>query len=97
MERPGPAERYQDEVARVVAPLHGDQADSPHHVGTGDLDNAACRLHGVEVQRLAAADHHGVATGLQVEADFTPEKEFRIETAEQQIGIGDGRVVPPCP
>jgi hypothetical protein len=85
------AERHQHEVAWVVATLDRDQADGPHHVGVGDLDDTARGLHGIELQRLAAVSHHGVATGLQVQGDFTPEKKRGVEAAEQKIGIGDGR------
>ena len=50
---PGAAEAEEDEVARVVAALDGDQVERVDHRGVRDLDDPVRRLGDVEPERLA--------------------------------------------
>ena len=91
MQRTGPTKGHEDEGARVVATLHGNQTHGADHVGIGDLHDAMRRLQGVESQGLGTLPHDGHTTGVWVKRDFPAQEKRRVEPAQQQIGIGDGR------
>ncbi len=78
MERPGAAERDEREVARIVTAFHRDDAESTEHLGVHDLDR---------VLRIDARERLLRSSAVQSE----PARQRRRQTAEQEVGVRDGR------
>ena len=74
MHRPGAAEADEDEVARVVPTLDGDQVERVDHRGVRDLDDAVRGLGDAEPERPGAALLDRPGRALDVEADLAAEE-----------------------
>ena len=89
---PGAAEGHQHEIARVVAALHGDQAQGADHVGVGDLHDAGGGGDGIE--RRAAwprRRRRPVGPRSASSAISPPRKYARVQPAQHQVRVRDGR------
>ncbi len=85
----GAAERHQGEVAGVDAALDGHHAQRPDHLGVGDADDPLGGLALVEAERVAEV-RHGRLRRLAIE--FDPARD-PAEQAQQQVRVGDGRLL----
>ena len=93
VQRAGAAEADEGEVAGVVAPLDGDDADGLFHGGLGEAEDAGGEL--LDGGQIAAGALHDGARALGVEADAAAEEEVGVEAAEDEVGVGDGGLL--CP
>ena len=91
--RPRAAEGDEGELARVVAPLHADQADRARHVLVGDADHALGRLPVVEPQGFGQTRDPGLHR-LHVERHPAAQELFGIEAAQEQVRVRDGHLIP---
>ena len=98
VQRPGAAEGEQREVARVVAARQRHHADRAGHVGVGEPEHGRGRAAGVEPER------RGRSASAKIAAHAPRRRPARRppaappgQPAEHQIGVGDGRLVPPRP
>ncbi len=89
VERPGAAEGDEREVAGIEAALHRDQADGIGHVLIHRADDGECRILRRERQGLAQPGE-GRMRGGKIQRHGPAEEEGGIETAQHQIGVGDG-------
>ncbi len=90
VQRPGPTERHQGEIAGVVALLDAHQAQCAEHVLVDDVDHPGRR-------GLGGRESHGVgdrrdrcAGGVDVELHLTT-GEVAGQVAQDDVGVGDGR------
>ena len=70
----GAAEADEHEVARVVAPLDGDEVERVDHRRVRDLDDAVRRLGDAQAERLGAPLLDRPGGALDVEADLAAEE-----------------------
>ena len=91
MYRPGATKGYNGKVARIVASLHGYEPKGIDHSSIRDFYDAVCCRHDVEPQWLGAPLFNGARCRLHVQLDVSAKKVVRIETAQDQVRIGDGR------
>ena len=92
MHRSGAAERDEREVTRVDAALHGDDADRGGHVRVHDVVDGARRVGDVDAERVGDATRQIASRrGVGREHHATGEA-AGIEVAEQEVGVGDGRI-----
>ena len=85
------AKREQREAARVDAAPHRDEAHPLGHVRVDDAVNAARGGEPVDAER--GGDSIDRALGQPcIEPPFAAEEIRRVEIAEHQIGVGDGRL-----
>src|SRR3982074_3148041 len=91
MERTGPTKGHEDEGARVIATLHGNETHGADHVRIGNLHDAMRCLQWVESQGLSTLPPDGLTAGVWVKGDFPAQEKGRVKPAQQQVGIGDGR------
>ena len=89
MERPGTAKGDEGEVANIEAALHRDQADGIGHVLIHRADDGERRVLGREREGLAQPGKRR-PRGREVQGHGPAQEEGRVETAQDQIGIGDG-------
>ena len=89
------AESQQRELARIVTALDRDSANRTLHVGVGDLDDSLRQPCGGN-QKLVCEGPGAFRGALDVKWHAAAEKILRIEAAEQQIRIGDGKSRLPC-
>ena len=90
MQRPGPAEGEQHEVARVVAARQRHQPDGAGHVGIGEPEDGGSGILDGEAERPGQPVADGGAHGLHVDGALDGGEARRIEPAEHQVGVGDG-------
>ena len=88
---PGAAEGDEHEVARIVAALHRDEAHRADHVGVGDLHDAAGRGERIEAEGRGHPLGNGAAGRVGVERHLAAQEERRVEAAQRQVRVGDGR------
>ena len=91
VQRPGAAEGDQRELARVVAALHGDDAQRARHVLVDDPQDAVGGLLQRQPHRVGDL-LHGAARRLDVERHLAADQ-VRREVAEDDVGVGDGRLL----
>ena len=91
MQRPGPAEGDEREVARIEALLHGDQPERAEHVLVDDIDDAGGGPLEIETQSRGDRLHCGDG-GIDIELHLAADQLAR-QVAEHDIGIGDGRLI----
>ena len=89
MERPGPAERHQREVARIVAALDRDHPRRQHHVGVDDRQDAQRGLDRVHAERAGNVLLDRAPGGLGVDLHLAAEDALGIEALGQDVGIAD--------
>ena len=91
VQRPGPAERDQGEVARVEALLHRHQAQPPEHVLVDDVDDPRrCGLRRRQPHRLGDL-LDGRPRGTDVEGDLAT-RQRRRQVAEHDVRVRDRRL-----
>ena len=86
------AEGDEAEIARVVAAADRDQADGIGHVRVGDLDDGVGGAHGVVAERRGDLLRDGSFGGVAVERHGAAEEPGRAEPAEDEVGVGVGRL-----
>ncbi len=95
MQRPRAAEGAEREVARIQATLDEHRAERSDHVVVGDAQDRQRRV----VARLADRFRHpvdGRLGGARIELHPPVEKVIGINSAQHNIGVGDGRVDAAC-
>ena len=83
-------------MPRIDAAPHRDEPHPLGHVGVDDAVDALRRREPVDAERSGDAVDRRFGGGM-VEPAPAAEKTLRIEIAEHQIGVGDGRLLPPGP
>ena len=89
VERPGATEGDEGEVAGIEAALHRDQADGIGHVLVHRADDGECCILRREGQGLAQPGKRRTRGG-KIQRHGPAQEEGGIETAQHQIGVGDG-------
>src|SRR4029078_7022062 len=79
------------EVARVVAARDGQQPDLVRHAVVEDGVDAVCDLHLLHAEPGAERAHHPMSR-LAVEFEIAPDKIIRVEIAEHDTRVGQGRL-----
>ena len=96
MQRAAAAIGEQGEVARIAAALDGDALDGACHDDGGDGEDAVRQFQQLLAARIAQrrADLFSQRPGRlrHIERHLTALETLRIEPAEQQVGVGDGRL-----
>ena len=92
MQGTGPAIGDHREVARIQTAFGSDRLDRMGHGGDGDAENTLRRFHRTETERIGDLVEDRSLGCRNVELHFTAEETIRRQTAEQDIGIGDGRL-----
>ena len=92
MHAAGTAERDEGELARVKAPLDTDHPQRSGHLGLRDLDDAGGRLLRGQPQ-LVAQPLQGLPREVRGQHDLPAEGRAVGQVAEQQVRVGDGRLV----
>ena len=92
VERSGAPERQEREAARIDAAFDGDHPHRPDHLGVGDLDDAPRGLVGFDPE-LRGELRDGLLRCLAIERYASREPAVGAEVAEQQVGVGDRRLV----
>ncbi len=87
------AEGEHDEVAGVAAAVGGDGLHGAHHVGVGDEVDAVGRLDEVAAERRRDLVGDGAARGRGVDGHGAAGQRARVEVAEHDVGVGDGRLL----
>ena len=90
VQRPGPAEGEQHEVARVVAARQRDESDGAGHVRVGEPEDGGGGILDGEAERPRQPVADDGAHGLDVHGALDRRQPSRIEPAEHQVGVGDG-------
>ena len=75
-----------------MAPGQADHADSAGHPVIGDLQYCGRRAVGVQFQRPADRINKALAQALHGDAAIHRQHGVGVQTAQGQIGIGDGRL-----
>src|SRR5436853_518714 len=94
MNRSAATEREQRETARVAPALARDGPHRADHVRVGHQVNAVGRLCQADSQWLRHALAQGPSGRLGVQPQLTTYQVLRIQIAQRQIGIADGRLDP---
>ena len=93
VQRPGAAEGEQREVARVVAARQRHHADGAGHVRVGEPDDGRRRRVDVEAERRGrACRRRSSRTCVDRHRPRHGQQPLRVEPAEHQVGVGDGRL-----
>ena len=96
VQRPGAAERQQGEPARIDPALDRDDAQRPDHLLVRDLEDPRGGVEGSSPRSLGESGDRRFGGGL-IERDPAGEPALGIEVAEQQVGVGHGRLgAAPC-
>ena len=90
------AEGQEREVARIVTTLDRDEADRADHVIVDDRKDAARGRIDAHPERLGDTGSHRAASLLLVEREAAAEQERR-KVPENEMGVGDGRLVAAAP
>ena len=92
MERAGAAKGDQREASRIVAALDRDHAQRPLHADVRHAQHARRRLLEIAAE---GADYRPQRTSRRRHGEqySAAEKAVRPKAAEQQVGVGDGRLV----
>ena len=93
VERSGAAEREQDEVARIIAALQRHETDRARHFVVGHADDGGGDLVGAEAEVRADLLVEDVPHTIELRRARDAEQPVRVQTAEQEIGVGRGRLV----
>ena len=91
MQRPGAAERHQRELARVDAALDRHHPQRPRHLLVRDADDPLGGLQLAEAELVREPGDRG-AGRLGVELDAAGERRLRRQQAEDEVGVGHGRL-----
>ena len=87
----GASEGDKHKVAWIVAALYRDEAHRADHVGVGDFHDAAGRGERVEPEGRSYPLGNGAAGRVGVERHLAAQEERRIEPAQHEVRVGDGR------
>jgi hypothetical protein len=90
--RPRAAERDECVIARVRPLLDGQDPDGVGRVLVADADHRRRRLHRVEPEPVAQPRERLLGE-RRIELDPPAEEEFRVEPAEQDVRVGDRRLL----
>ena len=95
VDRAAAAERDEREVARVAAALDRHRLDRADHARVRQLVGAVRRVEHVQPERLGdvALERPLGASGRRRAASSPSSSPRRVEVAEQQVGVGDRRLV----
>ena len=93
----GAAEGHEDEVPRVVAPLHRDPPERADHGVVGDLHDPQRHLDHVQAERVGAPLLDGPPGRGLVEAHLAAKEVVRVEAVQDEVGVGDGGLGPALP
>src|SRR4029079_6843373 len=86
----------ESEVARIVAAFDRYHTYRLLHGRIHNADDSRRELLDRAVRAaLCQPCGHDFASALQVEAKLSPKKAFRLQTAEYEVGIGNGRLDTP--
>ena len=88
---PAPPKGKQDEAAGVDPPLDGHQAQGAQHLRLGHADDPFRAREHVHVE-LPRQRRHGEDGGGAVEREPSGQRRVLEQAAEQQVGVGDGRL-----
>ena len=94
MERAGAAEGEEREVARVVAAGEAHHPDRTRHPVVGDAQDRRRRLVGGETERASDGLLDEIADAGERHRGVDGEEALRVEPAEDEVGVGDGRPRP---
>src|SRR5690606_35876056 len=97
VDRPGSAGRDQREAARVLAAFGDVDAGRRGHILVDDVADACGDPQRVEGERRLQGAGDGPLRCLAVQRHRPAQEEVGVEVAEQQIGVGDGRLVAALP
>ena len=92
MQAAGAAIRENGEVFRVLAALDRDLADDVGHLRVDDLDHRRRRVLHRHAERIGDPRLDRLARLLRVEPHAAAEEEVRVEAAEHEVRVGDGRL-----
>ena len=86
------AEGEHDEIARVAAAVGGHGLHGAHHVGVGDEVDAVGRLDEIAAERRCNLVGDGAACGVEHRWARCRRRAPRVEIAQHDVGVGDGRL-----
>ena len=89
------AEGEERELARVVPLVDRDEASRPGHLVVDDAHHGGGGFDRVEAERLADLLPHDPCNRVDVGGRFEPRDGPGVDAAQQQVGIGDGRLAAP--
>ena len=92
----GTAKGHEGEVAGFDAAGDGDGPDRLGHLGVGDVTDAFGHGDGVQAE-LVTNCLQGCDRGFPVQGDLSAGEPVGVDTAEHQVGVGDGGFGPPRP
>ncbi len=92
--RTAAAKRDQHEVTRVVAAPHRDQLDGVHLAEVGQANHAQRRLFDAHAE-VARDRLHRLGGFVHTDLQLPAQEIIGIQSSDQQVRVGDGRLVPP--
>ena len=92
VQRPGAAGHDEGELARVVAAFDRHDAQRRGHVGVDEPIDALGCFKRRQAERLRNATDDGPFRGRGVQGDLPAQQSVRVEIAQDQIGVRDGRL-----
>ena len=88
---PGATERQQGHLPRIEPARHADPLERPRHHGAGDRDDTGGDGGRIGRRQLIRKRAQGALRGRAIEPHRVREGMLRVEPAQRQAGVGDGR------
>ena len=93
MQRSCSAESSEREIAWVVPALHGYDLQRLRHRIVDDIDHRSGGGAHIHAERIGEALAHRSIGGCMIDGEIAAEQRAAVEIAEQEIAVGDGRLV----
>ena len=93
VQRAGAAERHEREFPRIDAARHRVGADGQRHVRVDDLDDAERGVLDRQAERLRHLRFDGLVREVGIERQVAAEHLVGVEAAENDLRVGDGRLL----